>query len=157
VPAAEKLEFSFEDDREIKQTGNVSRIESRGTYNARHIDQLKSDVENLKKEIEAIKSPVAEDEKTQPSVTDERLATVELAIGEIQERLEEISSVNDEITQTYNELVTNVEPLLQANLLTRLQRLEQAEKTGTAASAVPAGAVAAAEQAGTKEAIVAPS
>jgi hypothetical protein len=80
---------------------------------------------------------------------------LELGIGEIQEKLEEIVSVNDEITQTYNELVTNVEPLLQANLLTRLQRLEQAEKAGTAASALPpAGTVAAAAQAGAKDAII---
>jgi hypothetical protein len=151
VPAAEKLEFSFEDDREIKQTGNVSRIESRGTYNARHIDQIKNDVETLKQEIEAIKGPVAEDGKAKPPVTDARLGELELSIREVQTKIEEISSANDEITRSYNELMASVEQLLQANLLVRLQRLEQAEKAGTAANDAPVATVAVAETVDAKE------
>jgi hypothetical protein len=151
VPAAEKLEFAFEKDRESKQTGNVRQVESRSTYNARHIDQIKNDVDILKKEMEAIKGPVAEDGTAKPPATDARLGELELSIGNLQAKLEEISSANDEITRSYNELMANVEQLLQANILVRLQRLEQAEKAGTAANDAPAATVAEAEKVEAKE------
>ncbi|MFC1809024.1 hypothetical protein ACFL3D_02735 [Candidatus Omnitrophota bacterium] len=123
--SAENVTYEFEDDRDITNISNVRHVESRSVYTTRQIKELKEDMAILQNDIITIKELVESDEGG-PAETPEDLKSI---VNKLSARLDEFYVSLNEVIESQNELMENVEDVLSDDYSGRLERIEKQIKT----------------------------